>query len=611
MKTKIKIYITILFSLLCFAEAFAQQNELQIGVMYYNNKELDKAEDVFTRLYQKDKSYTIYSYLYRVLFEKQSYDELSQVIKKQTKQFPDDLRYKIDEGALLIAQEQPEKGYKIYDEVIKKLTPVSNTIYTVANAFNMKQDLEYMKKTFLKGRELTNDPTNFSLDLGYIYQVTGETNNMLEEYITWLRKNPNQKSYIENRLQMWLNDDLSNSKSEQFRNIMLKKVQDYPDEILYNELLLWFSIQQKDFEMALMQAIALDKRYNETGARVFDLADICAVNGYYQSAIDAYNYLIKKDKNPDITLNSKIELTNTQLAKYEDKPKKDDKVLQKIESEYLKILNDYGYTNNTISAVTHLAGLKATHLDKYQEATTILDSTINLANISMNKKAEVKLQLADIYLFTGEQWEALLLYSQVEKSFPNETIGHDAKFRNARLSYYIGEFEWAKTQLDVLRAATSKLIANDAMDLSLLINDNVEEDTNYLPLSVYSHADLLLYQGKTDNAKQILDSLISAFPGHPIIDEALYKIGEIYKNKGEYELALKYYKRVVDEYYFDLLADDALYNTAIIYEEINKDKPKAIEAYQRLIREYPTSLYIVDVRKRLRELLSTNPQNNS
>ena len=121
-----------------------------------------------------------------------------------------------------------------------------------------------------------------------------------------------------------------------------------------------------------------------------------------------------------------------------------------------------GINKQSVSMVRNLAHLEAFYLDKTDQAIEQLNHIIELNNINPLDKADCKLDLADILLFTNDVWEATLLYQQVNLDFRNDAIGQEAKFRNARLSYYIGEFKWAQAQLDV------QAVPGDPADIHLV-----------------------------------------------------------------------------------------------------------------------------------------------
>jgi len=273
-----------------------------------------------------------------------------------------------------------------------------------------------------------------------------------------------------------------------------------------------------------------------------------------------------------------------------------------MKQDYTLLLTELGKTPFTIPLILNLAHLQAFYLGETNDAVELLLQAISIPKVPLAKQAECKLELADIYLFSDEQWEATLLYSQVEKTFKNEPLGHEAKFRNARLSFYIGEFGWALAQLDVLKAATSKLIANDALELSLLISDNIEEDSLTVPLSMYAKADLLEFRNLDQDALAVLDSISTLFPMHSIADNVLFKKAEIFSKNGKFDLAASNYSEIMEKYPDDLLADDAMYNLAGLYEYQLNNKSKAMELYEKILTQYPGSLYVVDARKHFRAL---------
>jgi tetratricopeptide (TPR) repeat protein len=263
---------------------------------------------------------------------------------------------------------------------------------------------------------------------------------------------------------------------------------------------------------------------------------------------------------------------------------------------------EYGENASTIGVMKYLAHLQAFYLDKSNEAISILNKTIVIPNAQPSAIAECKIELADILLFTGDIWEAKLLYSQVDKAFKNDPVGHMAKFKNAKLSFYIGEFQWAKAQLDVLKAATSKLIANDALQLSVLISDNIDMDSSTLALSYYSRADLLLYRNKVELALLTLDSIFELADWHPIFDEVWYKKAEIEIKKKDYESAALCLTKIIEEYPYDITADNALFLLADLNENQFLNKEKALQLYERLLEDYPASVFTVEARKRFRIL---------
>lgn len=603
-----KLRVLLLFVLtgllvtICPGKLKAQQTEEQLGMQYYNNRELDKALATFETLYSHNPSQFNYLYYVNTLFELKEFDKAEKVIKKQLKANPGDPRFQVDLGYLDILQGDISRGRKIYENCLKDLQPDKMQIYNLTYAFSNRRETDYMVRTYLRGRELLKDPAAFAFELAYTYESLGSTELMIDEYLNLLTSAPQQMNMVQNRLQAWLSDDVDNTKNDTYRSVLLKKSQENPDEIRYNELLLWHSIQQKDFAFALVQAKALDRRYGETGQRIFDLAALCVSNESLQAAIDGYKYIIKKNADKNLVIRSRVELINTEFRQYKNSFSQDKNQLLLMKQDYGKLLDELGKTSLTIPLILNLAHLQAFYLGETSEAADLLLQAISIPNVPLQDLAACKLELADIYLFSDEQWEATLLYSQVEKTFKNEPLGHEAKFRNAKLSFYIGEFDWARGQLDILKAATSKLIANDALELSLLISDNIEEDSVTIPLAMYAKADLLEFRNRDNDALAVLDSVTTMYPMHSIADNVLFKKAEISTKNGKFDVAATYYAEIIEKYPNDLLADDAMYYLAGLYEIHLNDKNKAMQLYEKILTQYPGSLYVVDSRKRFRSL---------
>jgi len=425
---------------------------------------------------------------------------------------------------------------------------------------------------------------------------------MVETYLDHLKEYPEAREDVQNRLQTAMARDIEDNLPEILRESLLIRYQETPEEVYLNELLLWLSIQQKDFSFAFTQARSLDRRFREDGYRVLDVAELALLNNDYDAALESYEYILDKGKDAPLYLNGLIGFLETRYQQISHNILIEDDALLELESAYMEAIGEFGIRQETMQLLRDLAHIQAFHLSKEEEAIDNLNLAIGIPGPESVSRARCKLELADIYLFTGEVWEATLLYSQVDKAFKNDPIGHLAKLKNAWLTYYIGEFAWAKAQLDVLKAATSKLIANDALELSLHIADNIESDSSYNGLRYYANAELLMYQNRFEEAYTTLDSIQLLSVWHPLFDEVLFQKAEIRIRQGEYEQADSLFHEISIAYSEDILGDDALFRRARLHEEIFLDEEKAMELYQELLIRYPGSVYTIEARKRFRIL---------
>lgn len=598
---KILCILIFLISILNVTIAQTTTDE-QLAAQYFQNGEFEKAADLYESLLDKNSNPFYYNNLIQSLINAKDYKKAEKIVKKRIRQNPNDIRLNVDLGFVYASSGDAKKAEKQYLESIESLTANQQQIYDLANAFMMRMLYDYATETYLKGRKVMNNPTQFTVELAMMYETRAKYQEMMEEYLNLLNSDGNYLTYIQARLQAVLNTDKESKKAEIIKSTLLKKAQKNPENGIYANLLMWYSVQLKDFELAFVQAKSIEKRFKDNGAKVFELAEICISNAEYLIGIEAYQYLINKGELNLYYLNSRVGLLNARYLKVTTSLVSNQKDISELEKEYIKVLNELGKDASTIILMKNLAHIYAFYSYKSNEAIALLNEAILIPNADKKIIAACKLELADINLFGGDVWEATLLYSQVEKSFKNEPTGFEAKLKNARLSYYIGEFEWAKAQLDVLKAATSKLIANDAMELSLLIGDNMDEDSTYTALNYFAKADLYEYRNQFDLAFATLDSTRLLGLSHPIFDDVLLKKAEIVIKQGKYKDADSLLQKLVDFYPDGLLADDALFLQAELNENQLNNRIKAMICYENLIFKYPASLYTVEARKKFRKL---------
>ena len=400
---------------------------------------------------------------------------------------------------------------------------------------------------------------------------------------------------------VYLRYNVDDSEIDDMRFALLKKAQENRDNENFAELLVWFALQMKDYEIALDQEIALDRRFDDREYDVIYLAKIARDNEQYDIAIRAYDYLIKKSTEGVYYEDAVVGMTEVQYQKVESSFYEDSKTEfysefeKRIEKECLEL----GVSDKTIPILIIRAEILASRLNEIEKSIEILNDALPL-NISRLNKAKVKMKLADIYLFKEEVWEATLLYSQVDKSMKEEPIGHEARFKNAQLRYYIGEFDWALSVLNILKSATSKLIANDAMTLSLVISDNLEYDT--IALQRLAKADFYIYQKRYELANKMLDSINIYNPNEVSMPYLLMRKAHIAMENNDYEMADSLYKRVYQGYADSYMADDALMKDAILLEKTLDKKEEALECYAKLIDEYASSVYVAQARNAYRRI---------
>ena len=608
--------LLLLFS--CAGVAIAQQSqEEQLAMQYYKDKEYDKAVELFEKIHAKKPDSYIYYYYYHALLELERYNDAEKMLKKQVKAYPNVQRYKVDLGYVYERSGDNAKAEKIYQECLKNMQAKETAVSELNNAFMSRGKYEYAAEAIQKGRKLLNDEQYLSKNLISIYKILHMNDKIIDEIIA-LVKTDNEKyeKDVQTAIQDLLVDDDDDQQYMAIRTALQKFSQKYPNNILCIKELYWISQLHKDFEEAFVLAKALDKRLKVEGVYTYELATVAAENHDYATAIEALNYIIKRGEETHNYVQAKMKILDVKYMQLiETSPVKMVDAVN-LEQDFKKALEENGIHSGTMDWIRKYAHLLAFYVNKPQEAIEVLNQAM-AATRDAKEKNQYKIDLADVQLYIGEIWDASLNYSQVDKDMPNDVLGNEAKFKNAKLSFYIGEFSWAKSQLDVLAAATTKLIANDAIYSSMLIADNLEEeerdetDTTMalfgnsegnLALKMYAKAEFLIFQNKDDEALKALDSVMILSPFGTLVDDALYQKALILIKQKNFFEAEKLLKRIVEDYGDQLLADDAVFQLAELYEYYLKDVPKAMEYYQKILKDYSDSLYVVQARNRYRTL---------
>jgi len=608
-KTLKNVFGSLLFIVLLLSNSsisVAQEStDERVALLLFERGEYDKAVIYFQRLFEKNPTENNYTYYMNCLLQLKDFKTVEKFIKKQIKRQPENLKLILDLGNSYTISGEPTKAEKEFEKAIQKVPDNQQSIIGLANNFVSLNLIDFAIKTYLHGREKIGYNYPFCFELAEVYNNKGDVKNAISEYLEAINFSEAYITQVQNALQTEIGEDTKGERTDLLKGELLKKIQQYPQKLAYTEMLSWLFIQQKNFDAAFDQTKALDKRLGANTGRVFNLANLCVSNFDYEVAAKCYQYEIDKGKNSAYYQQSRMEYVKAMNQKITQSTFYTQVELLQLKNTYLNIINEFGVNQRTIELQRGLAHLFAFYLHNPDTAITILNAAIASPGIEPKTVAECKLELADIILFTGEVWEPSLLYSQVEKSFKQEPIGQEAKFRNAKLSYYQGDFEWAQGQLMVLKAATSKLIANDALDLSLLIMDNME-DSVAIPLHIFSRADLLIYQNQDSLATLALDSISNLFPTTTLKDDILFKKYKIMLRAQKYNECKVLLEELLNKYSTDVLADDATFYLAELYQYKLKNIEEAKKQYESVLTNYPGSLYTVEARKRFRKLRGDN-----
>lgn len=602
MKLQKLFFLLLLFSSLM---VFGQRgNDQQLADQYFFKGEFDKASELYERLYDKNPLQPgLYNNYLRCLFEMKQMDKAEKIVKRQIKKVPRNPTLLIDLGQVYFRKNDFDGAKKQYENAIKMLPPEQGIIVNTANSFLMIQETDYALQTYLSGRKLLRGMYSFNFELAEIYFRKQDYTRMLDEYMNALEENAGYLQSVQNTLQNRLGTDSDiNNFGETMRTSVLRRIQKNPDEPVFSELLIWYFVQQKDFESAFIQAKAVDKRLNESGSRLISLGQLAVSNQDYEAGIKCFQYIIDKGRENFYYVTAKMEMLNARSKKVIEIGKYETIDLLNLEKDYEDALAELGKSGSTAPLLRGLAHLMTFYLGKTNDAIKIMEEAIKLPDIKPTYLGECKLELGDALLFSGDLWESGLYYSQVDKAFKYDELGREAKFRNAKLDFYRGEFQWAQAQLDVLKSSTTQLIANDAMSLSLVISDNTAFDSTTEALTMFANADLFNFRNLKQNALLTLDTLLDKFPSHTLYDDALFKKAEVFFTMRKYREADSLFGKVVSGFPTGVLSDDAQFRRAQLHEKYLSDNTGAMQLYEELLKNYPGSTFVVEARKRYRAM---------
>ncbi len=586
----------------CFS--FSQgETDQQLAQHYYSNGDFEKAKMYYVKIYEKDPSKFNFNRYFDCLNQTGDLKEAEKILKKQSSANKYDIEYKVLLGQFYEDTKETDKAQKIYSDLIDNLESDPASIISLFNAFKSKGRNDLAFSTIEKGRKLLKDSYPLHFQFAELYGAMGQTEKMINEYLDLLDFQSSYASTIQTVLARQIDFTASESKEYDFlKNALIERIQKKPGESVYSEMLIWLFIQKKNFTGALVQVQAMDKRLNEQGRSVLELGKMCVENKEYETARKAFKYVTTLGDDKMYYYQAENALLNTRFLEVTTNRNYSAEELQSTISEYQTTLLRVGKKRSSISLIIELSHIQAFYANQATEAITLLTEALLIPGITDMQKAELKMQLADIHVLHGDIWEASLLYMQIESELKFEPIGHEAKFKNARIFYYDGEFDFAQSQLGVLKESTSKLIANDALKLSILITDNFGLDSNYQAMTWFANGDLLIEQHRYTEAFVLFDSIIATFPYHSLGDEILIRKSKAMQFQGDWTKSIAYLEELLKYYREDILADDALFQLGDIYENHLNDKEKASEYYKTLLFDFKGSLHSVEARKRYRSI---------
>jgi tetratricopeptide (TPR) repeat protein len=582
--------LLLLFSL-AFPLFVSAQTE-QLAQNYMDRGEFEKAQIAFEELLKSQPNN--FNYFQQIVT---CYQQLQQ-FEKANKALEDRLD-KFKQGNILVElgynfqlQKNNDKAKKYYDQALDKIRKNPNEVYTIANTFERKALVDYALQSYQIAISL-EPKFNFNFQMALLYGQKGDTDNMIEMFLTESYKTPQNLMPIQNQFTRFLTEDSKENFNEALKKAILIRIQKTQD-LFWNEYLSWFYVQMKEYGKAFIQQKAIYKRNPESFANIVNLGQLAIEENDDESAKEILGFVLENTQDLDLKIKSNAYLMEMKIKKAtpQDYPV--------IQQDLDALLKQFGESPFTLSLLKLKAHFVTFNLKDAEAGKSILKKVLDMS-INRTQIAEIKMELADILLFEEKFNQALIYYSQIESDGNNSPIGQEANLKIAKTSYYKGDFKWANHQLEVLKSASTQLIANDALDLFLLISDNTVEDSTQVALKKFSHADFLLFQDKKQDALAAFQAILKENKGDAIEPVTLLRAGKIHESLGDTVSALANYKQILDNFKECIYIDEALFYSAEIYNQ-NKEIEKAQPLYEELITKHEDSIYYVTAQRKYRKL---------
>ena len=566
------------------------QNE-QLAFNYIDAGEYEKAATILEEVYTKNK----HLYLDKLLYCYQQLQQYDKALK-----FINELKPKnnnptllVEEGYVYQLQKRQSEADKKYQEALNEIDKNANFAYNLGSVFERKVLLEWALKAYEKGQKI-NPNLNFDYQTAMIQGQLGNLELMLNKLLDYGFNTPDGTPMVQNQLNRYLMDDSDGSFAATIRKNLLLRTQKSQD-VYWNQFLSWFFVQQKEYGKAFVQEKAVYKRNPESFYNIVTLGSMAMEEKQFEDAKLILEFVLENTQDVELQMKAHHFLLSMEMesATSKDYPA--------IDLKLQELLKKYGISPYSTDLQILSAHFKTFYLNQSKLGIELLQNTLKLP-LNVREQSEVKMELADIMVYDEKFNQAILYYAQVEDNLKNDVLAHEASLKLAKANFYKKDFDWTLQQVKVLKQSPSLLIANDAIEMFLLIQDNSAEDSLRVALQAYSTADLKLYQNKKEEALQLFLAILQKHKGESIEEGTLFKVGKIYEEKGDFNKALTYYQNILDNHKDGIYKDEALFFSAEIYRKHLLDNEKAKALYEKVVLEHPDSLYYTESRKQYRTL---------
>ena len=604
---------TLIILILLGNTAFAQQqndfgNRFTLGQAFLQGGQYEKAKAIYEDLYrQQPENYQVFTALNDSYIQLKDYSSSISLIESRIKNSPNDINLFGMLGSTYYVMGNEKKAFETWDSAAAKFPNKEVSYRVMANYAIERRAFDKAIDFLQKGKSASSDSKYFSYDLGNLYALTMQFKKAAEEYCSIISADPAQANSVQSRIFSYINkpgalhQTLSVVENQDNNNITIERLL----TSLYKEA--------KEYDKAFALYKRIESVQNLQGGELIRFAGYLYSEKQFLKSAEVYNYIIEQYPNSPFTANAKLGYAKTLQASLDSdnsanaqnwkpyfiSPAYPQEKIDGIIKAYTEIIKLYPKTEVGDEAYLRIGDLYFEKMNNSGEAINYYNRLLNQSPLSP-LVAEAYLQLGNISIIKGNLDEAVINFTKVLNF---KRAGSDkkniARFYLAKIDFYKGNFDDSREILSEIISDLEDNTANDALELSLLLNTAKNDSVN---LAKFAGADLLKEQKKFGRAGKIYDT-ISQNPRAFILNSAAgIRSAEMDIALDSLNAAILKLSRIAGEKEKNIYSDKALYLEAKIYQYGLKNGPKAIESYQELLTNFPNSIYLDEARKNINTL---------
>ncbi len=611
-----------LLAILLVTQAVAQQvdlaTKLRLAQSFEQVGEWERAVSIYESLREAEpQNYVFFDGLRRCYTQLKQYEKAIYLVQQRLVLQPRDENLLSVLGGLFYQSGEPRKADSLWQIVLSKDARNPNLYRLIASQMLEHRQYERVIEIYLSARRVIGNQELFMDELASLYSFMQQYELTTTEYVKILRQRPQQLTYIEGRL------GSITGREEALRavqKVVRAEVQQSPNDIPVHLLLAWLLMEGKDYESAFREYLTIDKLSKANGSELFQFAQRAMQEKAFIVSAKAFREVVEQHPSQPLLPHARFgyaraieELSGERdtlfrsgatvgvpsPARVPERPVSEvHPSFQGAIELYEALIADYPNSEITMQALYRMGVIRYRRFFDLDGAVAVFDR-VRALPFSSTLVHEATASIAEVRIAQNNLAQSRMEYLKLLAMSP-ELYRHRALFHLAELDYFEASFDSALAKLQMISANANTDLANDALQLLYFVQEN--KSTAQAGLAAFAKADLLMRQRKYSEALLRFQELTRQYSTALLVDDGMMKIGELHLFLNRTDEALEVLRRITRDMPTSILRDRAQMRTGEIYENRLKDKQKAIEAYEAVLINYPTSLYLEEARKRIRLL---------